>query len=158
MTSEKHMNNIMNLQGLPNLEGGNGPAGANLPMPNFPNLPNVSAGGPAAGLQQLLGGMPMLPGAGLPGSPMKEAAMADMAFNQALLMQMMGAGGQGLPGLPGIPFLPPGGGPPGPPGSMGEGGPDQMDMDQADPNPRLLYNCAVCREFSCDHLQVINNN
>ncbi len=158
MTSEKHMNNIMNLQGLPNLEGGNGPAGANLPMPNFPNLPNVSAGGPAAGLQQLLGGMPLLPGAGLPGSPMKEAAMADMAFNQALLMQMMGAGGQGLPGLPGIPFLPPGGGPPGPPGSMGEGGPDQMDMDQADPNPRLLYNCAVCREFSCDHLQVKNTN
>jgi AT-binding transcription factor 1 len=78
--------------------------------------------------------------------------MADMAFNQALLMQMMGAG-NGPPGMPGhpmppLPFLP----------SPADGGQDPADMDQADPNPRYLYNCAVCREFSCDHLQSLSDH
>ena len=78
-------------------------------------------------------------------SPMKEAAMADMAFNQALLMQMMG-GAPGMPGMPPMPFLPPG------------DGQDHVEMDQSDPNPHHLYNCAVCREFSCDHLQILSDH
>ena len=134
MTSEKHMNNVMNLQGMPNpLEGG--------ALPPLPDLPDVPSSG--HGLQQLLG-MPRMPG-GIGGSPMKEAQMADMAFNQALLMQMMG-GAPGMPGMPPMPFLP------------APDGHDQAEMDQTDPNPRFLYNCAVCREFSCDHLQALSDH
>jgi AT-binding transcription factor 1 len=148
MTSEKHMNNVMNLQQLQGLEGG-------MPgMSPFPNVPPPSAAAAAAANLQHLLGMSMMPG-GLTSSPLKEAAMADMAFNQALLMQMMGAGGGpgGPPGLPGhpmppLPFLP----------SPADGGQDPADMDQADPNPRYLYNCAVCREFSCDHLQSLSDH
>ena len=152
MTSEKHMNNVMNLQqgGLPGMEAAAAAAaaaGAGLPgLPNFPNLPNVPNGAPPPNLQALLGMPGMMPNS-LASSPMKEAAMADMAFNQALLMQMMG-GGQGLPGLP--PFLPS-------PATTGEdnGGPD---ADATDPNPRYLYNCAVCRDFSCDALAALSDH
>ena len=148
MTSEKHMNNVMNLQQLQGLDGGM------TGMSPFPNVPPPSAAAAAAANLQHLLGMSMLPG-GLTSSPLKEAAMADMAFNQALLMQMMGAGGGG-PGVPGMqghpmppmPFLP----------SPVDGGQDPTDMDQADPNPRYLYNCAVCREFSCDHLQSLSDH
>ena len=140
MTSEKHMNNVMNLQQIPSLEGG----GQNMPMPAFPNLPNVPSPGPP-GLHHLLGMPGMMPG-NMTNSPMKEAAMADMAFNQALLMQMMG-GGQGMPpGMPGLPFLP------------GQDGQDNPEMDQSDPNPKHLFNCAVCRDFSCDHLQSLSDH
>ena len=31
-------------------------------------------------------------------------------------------------------------------------------MDQSDPNPCHLFNCAVCREFSCDHLQILSDH
>jgi AT-binding transcription factor 1 len=144
MTSEKHMNNVMNLQqmnlgpnGLPN---GESPLPMMSPHHNMPGAPNLS---------QLLG-MSRMPGhPGMPGSPMKEAAMADMAFNQALLMQMMG-------GQPGMPSMPPGF-----PGMPFPGMPDQQEQvepEQADPNPTFLYNCAVCKEFSCDHLQALSDH
>jgi len=148
MTSEKHMNNVMNLQQLQGMES----SSCLSPLSPFSNVPpsSAAAAAAAANLQHLLG-MSMLPG-GLTSSPLKEAAMADMAFNQALLMQMMGAG-NGPPGMPGhpmppLPFLP----------SPADGGQDPADMDQADPNPRYLYNCAVCREFSCDHLQSLSDH
>merc|ERR1719210_1635842 len=40
------------------------------------------------------------------------------------------------------------------------GMPDQQDheAEQSDPNPTFLYNCAVCREFSCDHLQALSDH
>merc|ERR1711978_349141 len=40
------------------------------------------------------------------------------------------------------------------------GMPDQQDheTEQSDPNPTFLYNCAVCREFSCDHLQALSDH
>ena len=151
MTSEKHMNNVMNLSQQMNL-GGLGGAGGEGGLPGLPSGPGP-AGPP--GLQQLLG-MGRLPGPPLPESPMKEAAMADMAFNQALLMQMMGGAGAppgfpGLPpGLPGLPgFLP---------GQEPGGQPDPTESEQPDPNPKFLYNCAVCREFSCDHLQALSDH
>jgi AT-binding transcription factor 1 len=34
----------------------------------------------------------------------------------------------------------------------------EQDAEQSDPNPNLLYNCAVCREFSCDHLQALSDH
>ena len=158
MTSEKHMNNIVNLQQM-NLGNGEGPA-----VPNMPALPTMPVGGPPGpgpqlqqpNLQQLLGmagplgRLPQLPGpAQLPDSPMKEAAMADMAFNQAILMQMMGGAPPGFPGmppLPGLPFLP----------TENQG--DPMESEQPDPNPKFLYTCAVCRVFSTDSLQALSDH
>merc|ERR1719471_1411374 len=35
---------------------------------------------------------------------------------------------------------------------------DPAEAEQADPNPKFLYNCAVCREFSCDHLQSLSDH
>ena len=148
MTSEKHMNNVMNLQQMQNLGaalgGGAPPPGLPpLSMPNIPNLPNVP--NPSRDLQHLLG-MSRMPGPPISGSPMKEAAMADMAFNQALLMQMMGGGMPGAP--PPNPFLHP---PDNPDANPGE-------ADQVDPNPKFLYNCCVCKEFSCDALQNLSDH
>ena len=139
MTSEKHMNNIVNIQQM-NL--GNGETPSSLPNPSQSGQPN---------LQQLLSMSPM---GGMPGSPMKEAAMADMAFNQAILMQMMGGGMPpgmmpGMPPMPGLPFLP---------GAGGDNQGDPMESEQPDPNPKFLYNCAVCREFSTDHLQALSDH
>ena len=142
MTSEKHMNNIVNLQQMSLGKVGNGEG-----PPSLPSLPSVPSSGPAS-LQQLLG-MPRLPGPGMPDSPMKEAAMADMAFNQALLMQMMGGAPPGFPGMPpmpGMPFLP----------TEPQG--DPMESEKPDPNPQFLYTCAVCNVFSTDSLQALSDH
>ena len=149
MTSEKHMNNVMNLQQMQNLGAalGGGPGIPPLSLPNIPNLPNVPSSG--QNLQQLLG-MSRMPGPPLGGSPMKEAAMADMAIGQALMMQQLMSGGGpggGLPGHPPNPFFPP-----------QDNQESNIDADQADPNPKFLYNCCICREFSCDSLQAMSEH
>ena len=143
MTSEKHMNNIVNLQqmSLGKVGNGDGP-------PSLPNLPSVPSSGPPS-LQQLLGMSRMPGGPGMPDSPMKEAAMADMAFNQALLMQMMGGAPPGFPGMPpmpGMPFMP----------TENQG--DPMESEKPDPNPQFLYTCAVCNVFSTDSLQALSDH
>ena len=152
MTSEKHMNNIVNLQQMNLGNGDNGPKASSI----MPSLPAGPPGQP--NLQQLLGmgpmgrmpNMPQLPG--LPDSPMKEAAMADMAFNQAILMQMMGGGAvppgfPGMPPMPGMPFMP---------GQDHQGEP--MDSEKPDPNPKFLYTCAVCNNFHTDSLQALSEH
>ena len=175
MTSEKHTHNIMVLQqnvkhmqqlggGAP-APGGNGgpppPPGSGL----FPSLPGLD---PQQLLQlQLggLGGMPNLPnlGNGGPDKPgQNEAAMADMAYLQALMMQMM-TGGQFPPGPhPGEFNL----SPPAAASSNGGGNvdnglnPEAMEPppEPAEPNPRFLFNCCVCKEFSCDAMETMSQH
>ena len=144
MTSEKHMNNIVNIQQM-NLGNGEAPS-----LPSLPNIPSGHNQGQPPNLQQLLSGMsPMGRLPGMPDSPMKEAAMADMAFNQAILMQMMGGAPPGFPGMPpmpGMPFLP------------NDNHPDPADSEKPDPNPQFLFTCAVCNVFSTDSLQALSDH
>ena len=164
MTSEKHTHNIMVLQqNVKNMQqqmAGNGPPGPGIP-PMFPGgLPD-----PQQLLQMQLGGnMPDKPG-------QSEAAMADMAYLQALMMQMM-TGGQFPPGpLPSEFNLSPPNGPPGggnpalaaaaAAANMDNGlNPEAMEPppEPADPNPPMLFNCCVCKEFYCDALEALSQH
>lgn len=170
MTSEKHTHNIMVLQqnvkhmqqqlshqqpGLPL-----GPPGM------FPGLPGLD---PQALMQLQMSGLGFPPGNGSgvnpgekPGPP--EAAIADIAYLQALMMQMM-TGGQFPPGPQPPDFgMLLGGGPggPGSPLSNLDGGinPDTMEPppEAPDPNPRLLFNCCVCQEYGCDSLEIMSQH
>lgn len=89
-----------------------------------------------------------------------EAALADMAYNQALLIQMM-TGGQLPPQLPpelmgGIASI----------GAMGNLGgdiglsPDSMEPppEPADPDPTHLYHCCVCNNFGTDSLEALGHH
>ncbi len=176
MTSEKHTHNMMVLQqNVKHLQGGAGGAGGPpLPLPPpaglFPSLPgldpqqllqmqmagNGPSGGPPGGLPL----PPNLPGMDKPGQ--NEAAMADMAYLQALMMQMM-TGGQFPPGpLPPDLNLSPGGGAVGANNSNNDGGlsPEALEPtpEPADPNPRFLFNCCVCRHFGCDAIEVMSQH
>jgi AT-binding transcription factor 1 len=93
-----------------------------------------------------------------------EAALADLAFNQAVLAQLMSGGqmpGQGMPPMPSL----------GPDfnfaamaaamaasGRHPSGMPDMSDFnieppsESKDPNPRHLFTCCVCRCFGCDNI------
>lgn len=92
------------------------------------------------------------PGLTLPGDkppPHTEAALADMAYNQALLIQMM-TGGQLPPHIP--PELAP---------HMDMGlNPDTMEPppEPADPNPSHLFHCCVCNVFSTDSLEALSHH
>ena len=186
MTSEKHTHNIMVLQqnvkhmqqlganpgGPPGPGGNGGPHSGPPPPPGgalFPNLPGLD---PQQLLQLQLGGLGNLPG-GPPGGPDKpgqsEAAMADMAYLQALMMQMM-TGGQFPPGPhPGEFSLSPTGGSNGGGGGAGGGASGSVDSglnpeamepppEPAEPNPRSLFNCCVCKEFNCDSMEVMSQH
>ncbi|KAK7867018.1 hypothetical protein R5R35_006879 [Gryllus longicercus] len=90
------------------------------------------------------------PGLTLPGDkppPHTEAALADMAYNQALLIQMM-TGGQLPPHMP--PEL-------APHVDMGLN-PETMEPppEPADPNPKHLFQCCVCNMFSTDSLEALS--
>ena len=162
MTSEKHTHNIMvlqqNVKHMQQMGAAAGGAGAGGNP--FPGLPGLD---PQQLLQmQLAGGMPGLPGA--PGNMDKpgqsEAAMADMAYLQALMMQMM-TGGQFPPGpLPTEFNLSPPANPPGPPSLDNGLNPEAMEPppEPADPNPRFLFNCCVCKVFSCDSLETLSQH
>ena len=151
MTSEKHTHNMMSLQ--------QSAAGKLLP-PGFPTLPMpgldpkqflaaLAAGGGAAGL---LNPPPPPAPTSSPGS--EQAAMADLAYNQALLAQMM-SGGQ-FPGGP-------------PPdfssllaATAAAAGMEPHDNEPppepTDPNPRHLFTCCVCRNFGCDSVDELSQH
>ncbi len=162
MTSEKHTHNIMvlqqNVKHMQQQISNNGPPPGAPPL--FPTLPD-----PQQLLQmQLGGGLGNLPGVDKPGQ--SEAAMADMAYLQALMMQMM-TGGQFPPGpLPAEFNL-------SPPNAAGNPAaaaaaanldnglnPEAMEPppDPAEPNPKLLFNCCVCKDFSCDSIEGISQH
>ena len=170
MTSEKHTHNIMVLQqnvkhmqqqlshqqpGLPL-----GPPGM------FPGLPGLD---PQTMMQLQMSGLGFPPGGGNGGNPGEkpgppEAAIADIAYLQALMMQMM-TGGQFPPGPQPPDFgMLLGGGPggPGSPLSNLDGGinPDTMEPppEPPDPNPKNLFNCCVCQEFGCDSLEMMSQH
>ena len=158
MTSEKHTHNIMvlqqNVKHMQQMSAQGGPPGA---------------GGGPGGPMGFPGMLPMLPGMDpqqlfqmqmnnmnlpdkMPGQP--EAAMADIAYFQALMMQMM-TGGQ-FPGGP----LPPGLNPPGGPDGDSGLNPDSLEPppEPADPNPQFLFNCCVCRHFGSDGLEHLSQH
>ena len=165
MTSEKHTHNIMvlqqNVKQMQQLAAGGGGGGG--PPPGFPGLlPGM--GGPLADpthfMMQL--GMPAdksPPAGGGGGAMQPEAAMADMAFLQALMMQMM-TGGQ-FPG----PM-------PGSSGALqfdGGGGINPLDVgvnpetmepppEPANPNPNFLFNCCVCQQFGSDSMDALSGH
>lgn len=124
MTSEKHTHNMLVLQ------------------QNVKHMQTLSAlhhqQHPQQHMESLYG---MYPGLG----DKPEAALADMAYNQALLIQMM-TGGQ-LPGHAG-------------PGDMSAHSdlglnPETMEPppEPADPDPDKTYQCCVCNVFQTDNLE-----
>ena len=89
-----------------------------------------------------------------------EAALADMAYNQALLIQMM-TGGQLPPQLP--PELMGGMASMGAMGNLaGDVGlsPESMEPppEPADPDPSYLYHCCVCNNFATDSLEALGHH
>ena len=107
----------------------------------------------------------MLSGAsGVNPPPSSEAALADLAFNQAVLAQMMAGGGMPPPPLP-----PPTSGSPSPAADLNlaaiaaaaaaSGAANlneetfealQEKQQEADQNPKYLFSCLVCNNFGCD--------
>ena len=76
------------------------------------------------------------------------------------MMQMM-TGGQFPPGpLPTEFNLSPPANPPGPPSLDNGLNPEAMEPppEPADPNPRFLFNCCVCKVFSCDSLETLSQH
>lgn len=135
MTSEKHTHNMMVLQ------------------QNVKQMQTFSA--LQQSHQQQLNFEALLhfhPGLTLPGDkppPHTEAALADMAYNQALLIQMM-TGGQMPPHIP--PELAP---------HMDMGlNPETMEPppEPAEPNPEHLFHCCVCNVFSTDSLEALSHH
>ncbi|CAL4123099.1 unnamed protein product, partial [Meganyctiphanes norvegica] len=165
MTSEKHTHNMMvlqqnvkHMQQLNALQGGGGgPAGQMDPMTLL-----QMAGNPAAAAMMAQMGMGEKP-------PLPEAALADMAYNQALLIQMISGGqlpgglmGPGGPGGHGGP-----GGLPGPGSVSGDHPGPQFDLglspeslepppEPVPPNPRHSFSCCVCSVFSTDSLEQLS--
>ena len=170
MTSEKHTHNMMamqqqNAKNMSALQG----------LPSLPSLPGNQSLDPKHLLGMLSGALPPVSTAAGP-----EAAMADLAFNQAVLAQLMG-GGAGLPkpptGLPSpaAPTLPGGefnfaaalaaaaggAGLPGLPPLIPINGQDdshEPPPEPTDQNPKCIYTCCVCRVYSCDNLDDLSNH
>ena len=162
MTSEKHTHNMMALS-----------------QQNVKSMHQLSV------IQQMMDPMKGLGGllAGAnPGNPpsTSEAALADLAFNQAVLAQMMGAASASA-GAPG--GAPPSGPPPDLnlaaiaaaaagagglggglplPGLPGLGGdaesPEalQEKQNQEDQNATTMFSCLVCRNFGCDSIDELS--
>ncbi|RZF31901.1 hypothetical protein LSTR_LSTR003783 [Laodelphax striatellus] len=134
MTSEKHTHNMMVLQ------------------QNVKHMQTLNA--IQQSHQQQMGFESLLfhPGMTLPGDkppPHTEAALADMAYNQALLIQMM-TGGQLPPHIP--PELAP---------HMDMGlNPETMEPppEPADPDPEHLFQCCVCNVFASDNLEALSHH
>jgi len=166
MTSEKHTHNVMAIQQQSASTMQKLMAAASSSSPGaaggFPRLPLP----PSLEPKQLLGG---LFGGGVTGAPGSEqAAMADLAYNQALLAQLM-SGGQLPSGPP--PPLPPtstapadfaslfAGAAAAAAASAGENG-NTADPppETVDPNPKHLFSCNVCNNFGCDTIEELNEH
>lgn len=137
MTSEKHTHNMMVLQ------------------QNMKQMQALSAIQPASQHQQQLNFEQLLhfhPGLTLPGEkppPHSEAALADMAYNQALLIQLM-TGGQLPPHM--SPEMAP---------NLDMGlNPETMEPppEPADLNPDNLFQCCVCNVFTSDSLEALSHH
>jgi AT-binding transcription factor 1 len=77
--------------------------------------------------------------------PMAEL-LAEMSYNQALMMQLMKTNGQNWPPH----------GPPLPPGLLPDPSaaePTEPPPEPGDPNPRLVFGCAICRDFAASSLE-----
>ncbi|KAA0193045.1 hypothetical protein HAZT_HAZT007234 [Hyalella azteca] len=137
MTSEKHTHNMMVLQ------------------QNVKHMQQLSAmPDPMALLQMSQGGMLHEK----PPPPPPEVAMADLAYNQALLIQMISGGGQmgaglgsnPLAGLANQEHM-------GPHFDLGIN-PEALEPppEPVPPNPRAVYTCCVCSNFNTDSLEQLN--
>ena len=140
MTSEKHTHNMMVLQ--QNVKH----------MQQISSIPD-----PMALLQLTQGGMlhekP-------PPPPPPEVAMADLAYNQALLIQMISGGGPMGNNMTGNPL---GGPAPPAPDHMGPHFDLGINPDALEPppepvpsNPKAVYTCCVCSTFNTDSLEQLN--
>lgn len=139
MTSEKHTHNMMVLQQntkhmqLLNTLQAQGPFDAAALLQFHPQLAAAAAAS----------------GCGDKGASHNEAALADMAYNQALLIQMM-TGGQMPPHIP--PELAP---------HMDLGlNPDTMEPPPKppDPCPSHLFTCCVCTSYNTDSLESLSHH
>ena len=184
MTSEKHTHNIMvlqqNVKHIQNLsQGSAGNGGIGLPQGTPPNIPTSGILPPLFGidpqqmLQMQLGlgtnpGMPQGPPASQSSISEKggqsEAAMADLAYIQAVMMQMM-TGGQFPPGPhpPEFGMSPLGNSGLPSPGMIGPDSgisPDSLEPppEPANENPKFLFNCCVCRDFGCDSMEIMSQH
>ena len=154
MTSEKHTHNMMALSQQKNMQ-------------------HLSA------LQSLIPGMDpkqllqfsMLSGAGgVNPPPSSEAALADLAFNQAVLAQMMSGGG-----MPPLPLPPPTSGASSPAADLnlaaiaaaaaasGAANLNEESMEalqerqqEEDQNAKTMFSCCVCRDFGCDSIDELS--
>lgn len=134
MTSEKHTHNMMVLQ------------------QNVKHMQTLSALHQQSQQLNFESLLHFHPGLTLPGDkppPHTEAALADMAYNQALLIQMM-TGGQLPPHIP--PELAP---------HMDMGlNPETMEPppEPAEPNPVHLFTCCTCNNYSTDSLEALSHH
>lgn len=133
MTSEKHTHNMLVLQ--QNVKHMQTLSALHHQQHSQQHLENLFGGG--HGLYPGLGDKP-------------EAALADMAYNQALLIQMM-TGGQ-IPGHGGPAEL-------APHADLGLN-PETMEPppEPADPDPEKVYHCCVCNAFSTDSLEELGRH
>ncbi|KAF4517678.1 hypothetical protein B566_EDAN004972, partial [Ephemera danica] len=147
MTSEKHTHNMMvlqqNVKHMQQLSA--------LQQAAQSQMAAAAAGGgfDPATAAALLHFHPGLTLQGDKPPPHTEAALADMAYNQALLIQMM-TGGQLPPHVP--PELAP---------HMDLGlNPDTMEPppEPPDQNPSFLFQCCVCTVFSTDSLEALSHH
>jgi AT-binding transcription factor 1 len=154
MTSEKHTHNMMSLQ----QQGAKAAAMQQMgSMQLPPGFPGMLPGLDPKQLLQLHHNLATAAGGGLMNppptsspSPSEQAAMADLAYNQAVLAQLM-SGGQ---------F-------PGPPpdfsallaasaGAAQDPADAEPPPEPTDPNPRHLFTCCVCRQFGCDSVDELS--
>lgn len=133
MTSEKHTHNMLVLQ--QNVKHMQTLSALHHQQQSQQHLENLFGG--AHGLYPGLGDKP-------------EAALADMAYNQALLIQMM-TGGQ-IPGHGGPAEL-------APHADLGLN-PETMEPppEPADPDPDKVYQCCVCNIFMTDSLEELGRH
>ena len=90
--------------------------------------------------------------------------MADLAFNQAVLAQMMSAGGAGnVPNLPSTDLnlaalMAAAQNNPEVAALQNSESPEalQEKQNQEDPNPKTMFSCLVCRNFGCDSLDELS--
>lgn len=150
MTSEKHTHNMMvlqqNVKHMQHLSALQQVQAAQNPFdPATAALMQFHPGAAALGMAAGVGSSP---GQDKPAAH-TEAALADMAYSQALLIQMM-TGGQMPPHIP--PELAP---------HMDLGlNPDTMEPppEPPDPSPSHLFQCCVCTSYHTDSLEALSHH